>query len=399
MSFDLDRARRETSGCENRIHFNNAGAALMPTPVVDAMTAHIKREAEIGGYEAQAEAEAAGRLDIHGAAARFLNAGHKEIALAESATRAWDMAFYGAVAGLGLKAGDRILTCSAEYASTQIAFLQVAKRCGVEIVPVPDNETGQISLKHLEAMIDQRTRLISLTHVPTNCGLVNPAESVGEIARKAGIPYFLDACQSAGQLPLDVKAIGCDVLTFTGRKYLRAPRGTGILYVRADFLERIEPPFLDLHAAPLKTADTYEIRPDARRFESWETNIAARAGLKSALDYAMDWDVAAIAERIEKLASQLRQGLEAIPGIKIHDQGKVLCGIVGFSHTRHDPEKIRTELAREGVNIHISYPASTWTDSALRNLPPLLRASVHYYNSETEIERFLNLLEGMTGKG
>jgi len=398
MSFDLDRARRETPGCENRIHFNNAGAALMPTPVVDAVIAHIEREAEIGGYEAAAEAETDGRLDIHGAAARFLNAEPEEIALAESATRAWDMAFYGAAAGLGLKAGDRILTCNAEYASTQIAFLQVAKRCGVEIVPVPDDETGQISLKHLEAMIDQRTRLISLTHVPTNGGLVNPAESVGKIARKAGIPYFLDACQSAGQLPLDVKAIGCDVLTFTGRKYLRAPRGTGILYVRNDFMRHIEPPFLDLYAAPLTSADTYEIRPDARRFESWETNIAARAGLKAALDYAMNWDVAAIAKRIEGLANQLRQGLDTIPGIKVHDQGSVLCGIVGLSLAGHDPEKISTALRREGINTHVSHPASTWTDSAVRNLPPLLRASVHYYNSETEIERFLNLLEGMIGK-
>jgi len=395
MKFDLDRARRETPGCENRIHFNNAGAALMPTPVIDAMTRHIEREAEIGGYEAAAEAQTDGRLDIHGAAARFLNAGSEEIALAESATRAWDMAFYGAVTGLGLKAGDRILTCSAEYASTQIAFLQVAKRCGVEIVPVPDDESGQISLEHLEAMICPRTRLISLTHVPTNGGLVNPASGVGRIARKAGIPYFLDACQSAGQIPLDVAAIGCDVLTFTGRKYLRAPRGTGILYIRGDFMERIEPPFLDLHAAPLTSADTYKIRPDARRFEAWETNVAAKAGLKAALDYAMDWDVAVLAERTRELGELLRRGLDAIPGIKVHDHGAVLCGIVGFYHVRHGAEEMCAALAREGVNVHVSHPASTWTDSAQRNLPPLLRASVHYYNSEAEIARFLDILKGL----
>ena len=276
-SFDVDRARRDTPGVAHVAHLNNAGAALPPTPVTDAVIAHLRRESEIGGYEAAALA-AAKVENTYTAISRLIGCHPHEIAVIENATRAWDMAFYG----LTLRAGDRILTSRAEYASNVIAFLQVAARTGAVVEIIDDDASGQLSLDDLRHRLHSGqapVRLVAITHVPTQGGLVNPAEQVGALTREAGVPYLLDACQSVGQLPIDVEQIGCDMLSATGRKYLRGPRGTGFLYVRDSFLDQIDPPFLDLHAATWTAPDRYQIRPDARRFENWETNYAAKIGL------------------------------------------------------------------------------------------------------------------------
>ena len=268
MSIDVARARADTPGAEHVAHLNNAGAALPPAPVLDAVVEHLRREAEIGGYEAAAERE--DRVEhTYDAVAALIGAQRDEIAIVENATRAWDMAFYS----LELRAGDRILTTTAEYASNYIPMRQVADRTGAAVVVVPDDEHGQVDVGRLAAMLDERVKLVSLVHVPSQGGLVNPAAEVGALCRAAGVPLLLDACQSVGQMPVDVGEIGCDMLSATGRKFLRGPRGTGFLYVRRDLVERLEPPLLDLHAAEWQPDGSYRIRPDARRFENWECNV------------------------------------------------------------------------------------------------------------------------------
>ena len=269
--FDVARARAETPGCTGVLHFNNAGAALIPAPVLAAQMEHLHLEAEAGGYEAEAAAKDK-ISNTYDAIARLLGCASREVALMENATVAWNMVFHA----IKFAPGDRILTSEAEYASNYIAYLQMEQRTGAVVEAVPSDNTGQIDLAALDSMIDGRVKLISLTHVPTNGGLVNPAAEVGRRARAAAIPYLLDACQSAGQIDLDVDAIGCDMLTATGRKYLRGPRGTGFLYVRGEFLETLEPPFLDLRAATWTSPDRYVIRADAKRFENWEFNQAGR---------------------------------------------------------------------------------------------------------------------------
>jgi selenocysteine lyase/cysteine desulfurase len=344
----------------------------------------------MGGYEA-ADAAADQVEHTYAAIARLIGARTDEVAVVENATRAWDMAFYG----LALGPGDRILTARAEYASNVIAFLQVARRTGAVVEVIDNDESGQLSISDLRRRLDDGkgpVKLVAITHVPTQGGLVNPAEAVGAATRAAGVPYLLDACQSVGQLPVDVERIGCDMLSATGRKFLRGPRGTGFLYVRRDFIDQVEPPFLDLHAATWIAADKYEIRPDARRFENWETNYAAKIGLGVAVDYALSWGLAAIEARVTGLADRLRELLSRREGVQVHDQGQRRCGIVTFTVDGVSAQEVQRQVSDRGVNVSVSLVDYARLDLPTRGLPDLVRASVHYYNTDDELEQLANAL-------
>ena len=381
---DVARARAETPGCEHVAHLNNAGSALMPQPVLDAVVAHLELEARIGGYEAHdANAEAIDRF--YTATAELIGAAPEEIAFVSSATRAWDMAFYS----FRFERGDRILTSVADYISNYLAFLQTAERTGAEVVTVPNDEHGQLSVDALRDAVDERVKLIAVTHVPTNGGLVNPVAEVGAVAREAGIPYLVDACQAAGQLPLDVDAIGCDALSATGRKFLRGPRGTGFLYVRAELLERLDPPLIDMRAADWVAPDRYELRRDGRRFEEWEQDYAGKVGLARAIDYALELGVEAIWGRVHELGVRLREQLAELDGVTLRDVGEERCAIVTFDVAEVPADHVMETLRRRGINVSVSATSSAVIESLERDLPDLVRASPHYYNTEEELGRLV----------
>lgn len=387
---DLARVRADTPGCAEVTHFNNAGASLPPQLVVDTVVGYLRAESRVGGYEL-ADQRGDELAAAYRSVAGVVSAHEDEIALVDNATRAWDLAFYS----IPLAAGDRILTTTTEYAANFIAYLQVAKRTGAQVEVVPDDRSGTVDLAALEAMINERVKLISMNHVPTNNGLVNPAAEVGSIARDAAIPFLLDACQSVGQMPLDVDEIGCDMLSGTSRKFLRGPRGVGFLYVRDTMIESLEPPMLDLHSARWVATDRYEIRKDAKRFETWESSPALRLGLAAACDYALGIGLEAIWERVASLAAVLRAALSQVDGVAVHDKGRVKGGIVTFSVANLAAAQVCDALLQRKINTSVSSVYSARIDMEQRGLTEVVRASVHYFNTEDEIDRLVAAVAGL----
>jgi cysteine desulfurase / selenocysteine lyase len=388
MAFDVDRARAETPGCEHVLHLNNAGSSLQPQVVLDAQVGWLQEEAITGGYEL-ADRRRADIDRTYDEIAALIGARREEIAVVENATFGWHQAFWS----LPLEPGTRIVTCRVEYASSYISFLQAQRRLGVTIEVLPDEPDGSVSVAALDSSLGRGgVGLVAIAHIPTNGGLVNPAEDIGALTRAAGVPYLLDACQSVGQMPVDVDEIGCSFLTATGRKFLRGPRGTGFLYVESDWLDQLDPAFLDLHGATWVADDRYELRPDARRFENWESNVAAGAGLGVAVAYARSWGMGAIAERVTGLAEDLRTQLAAIDGVEVRDLGRRRCGIVTFTKDDEPADDIQARMAENDINVSVSRGPSTLLDSERRDLPDLVRASVHYYNDEAELSRFCEVL-------
>jgi cysteine desulfurase / selenocysteine lyase len=380
---ELRRLRAETPGCAEVVHFNNAGASLPPAPVLETHLAYLRREAAVGGYEAQEEAQA--RLDgVYAATAALIGgAGPDEIALFENSTRAFDTAIYG----VPLRSGDVILTSTAEYHSMFVTYLHRASRQGIRVEVVPPDSTGALDVGLLRKRMDDRVRVIALAHVPTNGGLVQPAEAIGAIARAAGAFFLLDATQSVGQMPIDVRRLGCHALAGTSRKYLRGPRGVGFLWVERGWLERLEPPLMEGHAAEWVEPDRYVIRPDAKRFEVWECNVGARLGFGAAVQYAQALGLERIWARVQLLGETLRARLTRIGGVTVRDLGLQRAGIVSFTVDGVEAARVKSTLRAARINVTVSPARGTLLDMRARGLREIVRASVHYYNTEDEIER------------
>ena len=390
-SFPLTQIREDTPGVNEVIHFNNCGSALPPSPVLETVINHLKREASIGGYEAADEAQE--RLNaVYGSTAKLIGSEPDEIAVIENATRAWDMAVYG----YKFSPGDRVLLCRAEYVSNVIALLQLKERHQIEIIVIDDDEYGQIDLVHLEQELAKGAEMVTLTHTPTSGGLINPAESVGTLCNAYNTFFVLDACQSIGQIPINVKEIGCQVLSATSRKYLRGPRGVGFLYVEESALDQIEPPFLDLRAATWTSDMGYEIVDGAKRFENWETNFAGKLGLGAAIDYALDLTVEKTSIRLKALAEILRSKLASLNQLSIHDQGQDKGGIVTFSIEGLESEVVSQKLRAQKINTSTTAPGAARFDLDHRGIPTVVRASTHYYNSEEEIDCFVSAVAALS---
>jgi cysteine desulfurase/selenocysteine lyase len=471
---DIDYSdKRHSDGGDGpirRIHLNHAGASSPPQVVTDRVAKHLQLENEIGGYAAQDVVNQNGEFQgVYDAVGQLIHAAkpQSEIALVESATVGWTRAFYALAQQeqfalerqlVASKSGHGenfshttttkrvILLSEAEYAANVVPACQWARdHDDWMVLSIPsshqDNEksisSGMVDLDVLDDILagkfsfktkrngeEAPTRhvldplsiaIVAVTHVPTNSGIINPVEEIGQRIKAFNsrhgenrIKYLVDACQSVGQLDINVQKIQCHAMVATGRKYLRAPRGTGFLYVSDDIAQTITPSHVDHYGlpisklpassepfdgVPLESIIEYSPRDGAKRFEFWESNVANRLGFGEAVKYAVTKGIQQIETEIKQLSSILRNRLDQIPSVVIHHADTSSCGIVTFQCRTVGAEIIHKALIVQGFELSVVPATSTPMDSAKNNVPNLVRASVTYTNSEAEIETFCCALE------
>jgi selenocysteine lyase/cysteine desulfurase len=391
MAFDPKPWQADTPAASaGRIHLNNAGAALMPRPVLDAVQQHLLREAQLGGYEA-ADAVRADIDSTYDDVARLINARPRNIAVVENST----VAYSQALATFDFAPGDVILTTRNDYVSNQLAFLSLARRLRVDIVRAADLPEGGVDADHVRVLIRERPpRLVAVTWVPTNSGLVQPVQEIGRICADAGVPYLVDACQAVGQIPVDVATLHCDFLAATARKFLRGPRGVGFLYVSDRILERGGAPlFIDMRGAHWTDANAYRLADSARRYENWEFAFALHLGLGAAARYASRVGVAEAGAYAANLAQQARTQLQQLPGARILDRGRGLAAIATVTFDAHEATTIVERLREQAINTSATLRGSAVLDMDDKAARDALRISPHYYNTAREIETLVSALE------
>lgn len=386
---DITALRADTPGIEHRVHLNSAGASLMPRPVIDAVAGHFRREAEIGGYEAEAEAAEAIE-DAYQDVATLLGTTPEHVAMTEHATAS----FVAALSSVPFRPGDVLVTTRNDYVSNQIQYLSLADRFGIEVVRVSDAPEGGVDLQAMEETIHRRRpRVVAVTQIPTNSGLVQDVESIGAMCRSRDILYVVDGCQSVGQMPVDVEAMGCDFFSATSRKYLRGPRGAGFLYVSDRVLDAgMEPLFPDLRGADWITDDLYQPAPDARRFETWEFSWGLVLGTGTAARYATDVGLQAIQDRARALASEVRDRLPSLPGGRVLDEGPELGATVTASFEGHTPANLVAELRRRSINTTGQNRVDAVIDYDRKGVDGALRISPHYFNTREELDALMDAL-------
>ncbi len=388
MTIDVEAIRRETVGTADVAHLNSAGCSLPPDSVLETVVEWLQTEARVGGYELAAD-----RSDqlngVYQAAIDLFGGERHGWAFVESATRAWN----AAVSSLRFQPGDRILTTRAEYPSNMGGLLRARDFDDVSIEIIPDDEHGQLDVVALATLLDERVRMVSVTHIPTQGGLINPVEEVGALLAGHDTLYVVDACQSAGQIPVNVEEIGCDVLSFTGRKFLRGPRGTGMVWASDRALARMgNPAGVDMQGAIWTDPLQIDPLPDAGRFEPYEIFFGGKVGLAAAMRYAAELGIDNIAVRNAMLSTRLRDGLDSLAGVQTHDLGANKSAIVTFTVDGHDSADVKTHLRANGVSTSTSGDGSARLDFPRRGLTSVVRASVHYFNTVEEIDRTLTLV-------
>lgn len=382
--------RRETPGIDTSLHLDNCGSALMPAPVINAMKQHLNREIHVGGYVAQEQqSEALGA--VYEAIAGLLRAEKGEIALTGSAVEAWAKAFYS----IPMQPGDNLVTAYNEYCSNFVSMLQQARRRGVEIRVARAGADGALDLEHLESLVDARTRVIAIAQVPSSSGQVNPVREVGGIARKKGVLYLLDACQAVGQMDVNVSDIGCDMLTGTSRKFLRGPRGVGFLYVKNGTVDRLDPVFLSNQAAEWVADREYKQRTDAGVFEDWERSVVNQLGFGAAVRYLLGLGPETCFSHTQTLAVRLRGQLYGLRGVIPTCPETSTAAIITFNKEGWQAADVKKRLAEQHINVQVANVVHTRLDLDARGVESTVRVSPHYYNSEGELDRFLNVVEAL----
>lgn len=387
---NLDKIRQDIRGLEDgKIFLNNAGSSLMPKTVVNSMTNYLQQEEQLGGYEV-ANRNVELLEEFYSETAKLINAKPSNIAFATSATDAYAKALSSII----FKEGDVIITTVDDYISNQIVFISLQKKLNVKVIRTKNLSDNELDLEDLENLIKKyQPKLVAVTHIPTNSGLIQNVEEVGVICKKYDILYLVDACQSVGQMVVDVEKIGCDFLTATGRKFMRGPRGTGFLYVSDKVLDQnYAPLLLDMRGANWSEYDDYTLFKTAKRFEHWEASYASILGFMEAVKYANTIGMQNIEDYNKKLSDTLRKNLQN-SGFKTWDLGNKLSSIVTFCGPDGDLENIQKVLKEHNVFYSVTYKNSALIDFTNKNIHGIVRLSPHYFNTPEEIEKVSEILK------
>jgi len=382
--------RQDTPGCSNVVHLNTAGASLMPRSVTEAIVDHIQLESYIGGYEASALRADAVR-EFYNQVGRLLNCNPSNVAFTSSATDSYSRA----LSSIPFKAGDVILCSNDDFISNQIHFLSLQKRLGIRIERIQNSSEGGVNLNDLDHKLKTlQPRILSITHIPTNSGLVQPVKQIGEIVSKYDTIYLLDACQSIGQMKLDVQELKCDFLSATNRKFLRGPRGSGLLYVSNKALSLgLEPLFIDMRGADWVEKDKYQTRDGAIRYEDWEFAYALVIGSAAAVEYCLKVGEERIWKRVKSLADYLRTKLSEINTLRILDRGPEVGALVTFHSKTADSNEIVQKLLARKINVVATYRNYAVVDFDEKKVTSAVRVSPHYFNMKEEIDHFVDELK------
>ncbi len=386
----LSVIRGQTPGVKSRIHMDNSGSALMADPVIDVMQQAFQRDVALGGYVAQAQQ--ADQLEAgYGSLSSLLGGETSDYAFVGSAVDGWTKAFYS----LPLGPGDNIVTAYNEYCSNYIAYLQLVKTRGIEVRVARQAPVGAVDLDHLEQLIDDRTALISLSHMPSSSGEINPVAKVGAIARSAGVLFQLDACQSVGHVPVNVTEIDCDIMTGTSRKFLRGPRGIGFLYINEKARAAMEPVVLTNQSAVWSSVDDYSLRDDARVFEAWERSVVNQLGFAAAIDYLLELGVEAATGQIANNAAYLRARLPDIKGVTVECPPSATSAIITLNVDGHSSEQVKAALEQQNIGVQTASIVHTRLDMEERGIEAAVRVSPHYYTSRDEMDGLLTALDAL----
>lgn len=366
-------------------YFNNCGAGLMSPQTLNVIENHLRREIAVGAYRAAQESRIP-MEEFYGRVARLLNAASpNDVAFMDSASRAWNMALYGAE----LRPGDRVLTLSSEFGTNVLTLFHRARQVGASVEVIQCDAEGHFAMDDFAAAIAKGARMVAISHVVAHASIVNPVHEIGQLTNRYGAIYLVDGCQGVGQISVDVEAIQCDAYTGTGRKWLRGPRGTGFLYVKSSAPFRT--PHIDLSAADLVIGKDgqvvgVEVRTDARQFELWERSVAGMLGLSSAIGEYLAMQPGYVTDRIQTQADRLRAVVSDNPHLRLLGRRQSESGVIGFYLTEPKREGVvRENIERAGLGISTM---SSW-DCPLHfpqnGATTIFRLAPHYYTDESSM--------------
>jgi len=374
------------------IYFDNAATSQKPRRVLDALRRyyeHNNANVHRGLHELSTRATEAYEGSRRRVADYLGAASPDEIVFTRGTTESINLVAQ-AWGGKFLREGDVILLTEMEHHSNLVPWQLLAERTGVRLRFVPVHDDGTLALEQLSSLLTREVKLFAFTHVSNSLGTINPVAHLCEKARAIGALTLVDAAQSVGHAPINVRELGCDFLAFSGHK-MCGPTGIGALYARAEVLDAIPPWHGGGEMIVSVTLERSAFKKAPHRFEAGTPNIAGAIGLEAAIDYIEQIGRPAILEHDTELAHYAMERLEELPGMRVLGPREERGALVGFVMKSVHPHDLTTFADRYGLALRGGHHCN---QPLMRRfgLPGTTRASFYFYNTKEEIDRMIEIL-------